>query len=1387
MLLDRHQTEGARPSSVPAGMARHIMVGGQPVAAGVRIDPLKNRAPRGPQRGGGGHVQQSGEQRPKSAMQMIGGRSFPPLRPGSMSLEVGGQICPAYLPGAAYMPGGAHPTGTRILATSSSMPKLGATKKKKGPNLEKSLERMGDALYREQKALAAQQEEAERSKEEVERRIHEAREETKAEVTRQWMAEVERLKGEHADEKAMLIAGREKSEQGLRADHERLINTAKSDAASTLKIHGMLEEKRLEELKEKMEEAAAQQAEKEKEERVELLRRQMMRRMMNAGISSAWSAWYDLWSAKTYALGRLREVGNRLRAPEKAVAFGLWVEAWGQWQHAAEMRKRAEREMELSSGKEALERQFAAIVAEYEQRLAEVEAEKKRALERQRIELTGNAEEMATLREAEEKEARIELLRRQIGRRIKNQGLAFGWSAWVELWEAKTYALKALRDVANRLRKPGIAQAFSNWVHTWHAKRERLASSAASQQGSVIAEQAKRCEALERECGTLRLQIATANEERHELRQQLAMLGGGVEEVEALRAEQAQRDKEERIELLRRQIMRRVLNHGMTQGWTAWVDFWENKTYAMHRIRQIANRLRTPGLARAFEWLVVEWQECKREAELAEMRRRQEAVLKSRAAAEGQLAQVREEYEARLAAAEEEKELALARLTVQLTGNADEVAALREAKEKEARIELVRRQVMRRMMNTSLASGWGAWHELWSAKVYAKQRLRECANRLKSPDLANAYELWVRRWEHAKWQRAMADEKKQHAALEHEKRELDASLVLVRQEYEQKLAYAEEQRIALLEKVAALGGDAAAAEALTEAQAQKDKEERVELLRRQIVRRIKNQGLARGWISWVEMWQARVEGKATLRKVANRLRAPEKAFAFSVWLEVNEEARLASKVSLFHQREAKLHDDIAGLMAEVKRTRAEMEAKLRSAAEQRETALQRQLIELTGSAEDIIALREEKEKEERVEMMRRQSMRRLLNRDLADGFTAWTELWEAKVYSLRRLREVANRLSSPALSSAFGFWVQDTKDIKHEAEMAELKRLSESVEAQLRQSRHDANKLAMVRIANQDEIKALKEKLAELTEKVQQQANSLVAATGLAGEHVDLRSAYIGAQEAAAQAQKDLEEAERDGERQRNEAQELLEKLLSEQRATFEKDTEDMSASLSAWTETKQKLGEDLTRSRLDLERTQKAHAKEIEAMRKEMAGQQAEYERALAGVQKDLDKTKAALEKAKAKPVKKPPPPTKPSPLGNLDLDESPDAPPISEQLGAALKKSAMRVMELFRSWDADGDGEVTRTEFHRAMVALGLEVPKKEIDKLFSEWDKSGDGSIGFKELQKILKAPSSPAQPKTVADAGKNVATSIKAVSKLSAAAKLAAPASAAKALTGKSKEE
>ena len=88
-----------------------------------------------------------------------------------------------------------------------------------------------------------------------------------------------------------------------------------------------------------------------------------------------------------------------------------------------------------------------------------------------------------------------------------------------------------------------------------------------------------------------------------------------------------------------------------------------------------------------------------------------------------------------------------------------------------------------------------------------------------------------------------------------------------------------------------------------------------------------------------------------------------------------------------------------------------------------------------------------------------------------------------------------------------------------------------------------------------------------------------------------------------------------------------------------------------------------------------------------------------------------------------------------NFDLDEGPDAPPVTEQLAAALRSNATRVIDLFREWDANGDGEVSRAEFHKAMPALGWQVPKSVIDALFTEWDSDGGGVVSYQELRKNL----------------------------------------------------
>ena len=100
----------------------------------------------------------------------------------------------------------------------------------------------------------------------------------------------------------------------------------------------------------------------------------------------------------------------------------------------------------------------------YEKRLLAAADDKRLALERQLISLTGSAEEIAAAKAAQEKEARVELYRRQVLKRVMNSGISRGWSAWAEYVASKTYAMNRLLDIGNRLHKPNLSGAFYQWA-----------------------------------------------------------------------------------------------------------------------------------------------------------------------------------------------------------------------------------------------------------------------------------------------------------------------------------------------------------------------------------------------------------------------------------------------------------------------------------------------------------------------------------------------------------------------------------------------------------------------------------------------------------------------------------------------------------------------------------------------------------------------------------------------------------------------------------------------------------------------------------------------------------------------------------------------------------
>ena len=77
-------------------------------------------------------------------------------------------------------------------------------------------------------------------------------------------------------------------------------------------------------------------------------------------------------------------------------------------------------------------------------------------------------------------------------------------------------------------------------------------------------------------------------------------------------------------------------------------------------------------------------------------------------------------------------------------------------------------------------------------------------------------------------------------------------------------------------------------------------------------------------------------------------------------------------------------------------------------------------------------------------------------------------------------------------------------------------------------------------------------------------------------------------------------------------------------------------------------------------------------------------------------------------------------------------------ERLRETAARNMSRVITVLHEWDQNGDGIVSRREFHLAMAMLDVNAPKETIDSLFNLMDKDESGGIEYKELQAALQAP-------------------------------------------------
>ena len=814
-------------------------------------------------------------------------------------------------------------------------------------------------------------------------------------------------------------------------------------------------------------------------------------------------------------------------------------------------------------------------------------------------------------------------------------------------------------------------------------------------------------------------------------------------EIEA-RAEAQQ--KEQRIDLVKRQISRRMMHRDVSRGWTAWTEYASARNFAMDRLRQASSRLAKPNVSLAFSTWLEYWNAARYAKVVGDVR--------AYASLESELEEARMKLEEVMA----DRRVLRDKLS-ELDGGFAEAERLREEQllaEKGERIELYHRQMTRRMMNSGIAAGWAAWHDYWSARVYAFSQLRKAANKLHDGrrQMSEAFEEWAREVEEVRRQEDLNSRKSREEQLAIQVEQLTALLEETKVGYEKRLlAAADERRLALERQAVALTGTAEEVAAVKEAQ---ERDARVELMRRQIARRIANAEITRGWSAWFDFWSAKNYAMSRLREVGNRLHKPNLSGAFLHWALQCQALKVTANLSEAERRERELEQARLEMEQELAAMRDDFEKKLERAEEEKRIALEKQCIELTGSAEALAELKEAQAKEQRVELLRRQSMRRIQNRGLFSGWAAWHELWSAKTYALNRLKECGKRLHQPELSHAFREFVANRDEALMRVEREEMKKRKEELGAQLREAQFDRDQLTMLKTAHEVEISWLRDRLETAQQELEAQGAIVKNMEEVQKANEELKTLMSDATGGISSEKEKLESLNEEARQRIRENQALLEKLLNEQKEAFDMEAQRMEAKVremlhDEWERERKKMNERLEeRDAMAKNMQTKLTYERDEAMaegsraKTELMQYQEQSEETVRKLERDIVELKkkisqlerelqAAEDELKKKPVK---PTIKGSPLGmKFDIDESPDAKPISQQLADALRKNSARVIDLFRSWDENGDGEVSRAEFQKAMPALGLEVPKKDINDLFDSWDKDGGGALGLRELQKIL----------------------------------------------------